>query len=66
LWFGFPGPLLDDLVDSAEALGALGVNTLQALSAAEPGAFLPNDLHMTPKGHRAVASAIAHKLRAAP
>jgi len=56
--------LLDDLVSSAEALGALAVNALPALGEAEPGAFLPNDLHLTPKGHRAVAAAIARKLQA--
>ena len=57
--------LLDDLVDSAEALGAVGINGYAALAAAEPGAFLPNDLHMTPRGHRALAAAIAEKVRAA-
>jgi hypothetical protein len=52
------------------ALGAeLGVSTLDAtaaLRAAEPGAFLDHDIHMTPKGHAAVAAALATTLAAPP
>lgn len=55
--------LLDDIVASAEALGAKGLDATPALTAAEPGAFLHGDFHMTPKGHGALAQAIAAKLR---
>jgi hypothetical protein len=58
--------LLEDLVASAEALGALALDATPALAAAEPGAFLDGDIHMTPKGHRALAEAIAAKLRSTP
>ena len=37
-----------------------------ALAAAEPGAFLNRDLHMTPKGHDAVARALAATLAEPP
>jgi hypothetical protein len=55
--------LVEDLVASAEALGAEALDATPALAAAEPGAFLDGDIHMTPKGHRALAAAIAAKLR---
>jgi hypothetical protein len=58
--------LLDDLVTSAEAIGALGLDATAALAKAEPGAFLDGDIHMTPKGHEALAQAIADKLSCAP
>jgi SGNH hydrolase-like domain, acetyltransferase AlgX len=58
------------LSDELLELGAeLGVSTLEAtavLRAAEPGAFLNHDIHMTPRGHRAVAAALADTLAAAP
>lgn len=54
------------LQDEIAALGAeLGVSTLDAtaaLRAAEPGAFLNHDIHMTPRGHAAVATALAETL----
>lgn len=50
--------LLDDIVLRAEAVGARGLDPTAALRAAEPGAFLDGDLHLTPKGHRALAEAI--------
>jgi hypothetical protein len=55
--------LLDDVVASAEALGAMGLDATAALAAAEPGAFLRGDFHLTPRGHRALAEALAAKLR---
>jgi SGNH hydrolase-like domain, acetyltransferase AlgX len=57
--------LLEDVVASAEALGALGLDATPALAAAEPGAFLGGDIHMTPRGHEALAEAIARKLTGA-
>lgn len=50
--------LLDDIVSRAEAVGALAVDPTEALRKAEPGAFLDGDLHLTPKGHQALAAAI--------
>lgn len=58
--------LLDDLVSRAEAVGAVGLDPSPALLAAEPGAFLDGDLHLTPKGHRALAEAIAQALEKKP
>lgn len=56
--------LLEDVVVAARAAGAEGLDALPALSEAEPGAFLDGDIHMTPKGHRALGEAIARALRA--
>lgn len=55
--------LLEDIVASARALGAEGLDATPALVAAEPGAFLDGDIHMTPKGHRALGEAVARVLR---
>lgn len=51
--------LTEDMLASARALGMRTVDTLPALRGASPGAFLNGDIHMTPKGHDAVAKAIA-------
>jgi hypothetical protein len=56
--------LIDDLVASARAIGALGLDATPALAAAEPGAFLDGDIHMTPRGHAALAAAIVEALAA--
>lgn len=56
--------LLEDVVNAARAVGADGFDATPALSAAEPGAFLDGDIHMTPKGHRAVGESLAKALRA--
>jgi hypothetical protein len=56
--------LLRDLVDNAERLGIRGLDTTAALAGAEPGAFLDHDIHMTAKGHAAVAEALAARLDA--
>ncbi len=56
--------LVDDVLDMADTLGARSVDAWPALAAAEPGAFLAGDLHMSPKGHAAVADAIARALAA--
>src|SRR5262249_51223234 len=54
--------LVEDVVASAEAIGAAALDATAALAAAEPGAFLNGDIHMTPRGHRARAEAVAAKL----
>lgn len=51
--------LLDDFVADARDAGIPAVNLMDALSASSPGAFLPDDYHLSPKGHRAVAQALA-------
>ncbi len=57
--------LNDDAVRAARALGARVAHPLLDLRAAEPGAFLHGDLHLTPKGHQVVAEAL-NKAVAAP
>lgn len=56
--------LLDDLVSNAEQLGVRALHVTEALRAAEPGAFLDADIHMTARGHAAVAEALAARLTA--
>lgn len=58
--------LVDDLVDAAEEVGATALDLTGALRAAEPGAFLDRDIHLSPKGHEAVARALAAALSAPP
>ena len=57
--------LAEDVLSDADELGARGVDAWTALAKAEPGAFLDGDLHMTAKGHAAVAAAIAETLAGA-
>lgn len=52
--------------ESARWLGAEVLDATPHLRAASPAAFLRGDLHMTPKGHDAVARALAELLRAEP
>ena len=54
--------LTEDMLADARALGMRAVDALPALRAAEPGAFLNGDIHLTAKGHVAVARAIAAAL----
>ena len=57
--------LLGDLVESAQRLGARGVDVTAALAGvSEP--FLDKDIHMTASGHRAVAESIAERLAGPP
>lgn len=58
--------LLEDFVTDARALGLTAVNLLPVLRAAEPGAFLPDDYHLSPQGHRAVAQALSDVLLRRP
>lgn len=51
-----------DIVRDADNLGLRALDVTDALRSAEPGAFLYGDLHMTPKGHAAVATALAAAL----
>jgi hypothetical protein len=54
--------LIEDLLDTSRALGVSAIDLTASLRAAEPGAFLDHDLHMSPKGHAAVAVALAGAL----
>ena len=58
--------LLEDLVRDANELGVSALDATDALRAAEPGAFLDKDIHMSPKGHAALARALGETLRAPP
>ncbi|MEZ4448136.1 MAG: hypothetical protein R3B09_01570 [Nannocystaceae bacterium] len=57
--------LLEDLMNDAEDLGLRALDATEALRAAEPGAFLDHDIHMTAKGHAALADALAAALASA-
>jgi lysophospholipase L1-like esterase len=57
--------LVRDLLEAAEAVGAKALDATPALAAAEPGAFLDKDIHMTAKGHRALAEALVPVIREA-
>jgi hypothetical protein len=58
--------LVDDVVHAAEGLSISVLDATKALAAAEPGAFLKGDLHMSPKGHQALADALDAKLAEPP
>jgi hypothetical protein len=57
--------LLDDLVTDTRAMGVPTVNLMEPLRAVEPGAFLDDDDHLSPKGHRVVAEALLPVVQAA-
>ncbi|HET9624763.1 MAG TPA: hypothetical protein VFP84_25525, partial [Kofleriaceae bacterium] len=54
------------LVGLCHALGVSALDATPVLAAAEPGAFLDKDIHMTPKGHAAVGAALAQVVNAPP
>jgi hypothetical protein len=54
--------LLGDFVADARDLGLTAVDLLPVLRRAEPGAFLSDDYHLSPRGHGAVALALADAL----
>lgn len=58
--------LIQDLTEGTRALGASALDATEALRAAEPGAFVNGDPHLSPKGHAAVAKALAAVIREAP
>lgn len=55
--------LLGDLITSAESMGARAIDVVEPLSKVSGAAFLDHDIHMTPAGHLAVATALAAKLK---
>jgi hypothetical protein len=58
--------LTGELVALCRSLGVSVLDATPVLAAAEPGAFLDKDIHMTPKGHAAVAAALAATLGETP
>jgi len=58
--------ILDDIVAVADDLGVSSIDLTTALAHAEPGAFLDRDIHMSAKGHEAVAGALATMLASKP
>ncbi|WP_272089261.1 alginate O-acetyltransferase AlgX-related protein [Nannocystis bainbridge] len=54
--------LLGDLVANAEDLRIRSFDATAALRAAQPGAFLDRDIHMTARGHAALAEALGERL----
>ncbi len=54
--------LVDDLVADARELGIRALDATAALRGAQPGAFLDHDIHMTAKGHAALANALAEAI----
>jgi hypothetical protein len=56
--------LLSDLVRDANRMGLRGLDATAPLQEAQPGAFLDADIHLTPKGHAALAAAVAEVLSA--
>ena len=58
--------LTGELVALCRSLGVSVLDATPVLAAAEPGAFLDKDIHMTPRGHAAVAAALATTLGEPP
>lgn len=58
--------LLEEFLDEARAAGVETLNLLPTLRDASPGAFLPDDYHLSERGHAAVARAIAASLSPTP
>lgn len=56
--------LVHDLIADARELGLRALDATLPLRSAEPGAFLDHDIHMTAKGHAALAEALAAALAA--
>ena len=55
-----------DIAAAAIAAGAEGFDAFDTMASAEPGAFLEGDIHMTKKGHQALAAGIAKALAPKP
>ncbi|HWO25729.1 MAG TPA: hypothetical protein VNO30_43620 [Kofleriaceae bacterium] len=56
----------EEIVAAARAFGLTAFDATGALAAAEPGAFLNRDIHMTAKGHAAVGKGLAAAIAAPP
>lgn len=58
--------LMGDLVERARDIGAGALDATAALAAVGEEAFLPREFHLSPRGHRAFAEAIAGAVNAPP
>jgi hypothetical protein len=58
--------LLSDLVETARRMGVRALDATEPLRAAGDGVFLRGDIHLTAKGHEALANAIAETLAGPP
>lgn len=58
--------LVRDLVSAVREAGATAVDPTEALRAAEPGAFLDGDPHLSAKGHAVVGKLLADAIAAPP
>jgi len=58
--------LMTDLLEAAEAMGVTALDATPALREAGEAAFLPREFHLTPKGHKALANAVAGAIEARP
>jgi hypothetical protein len=56
----------EELVAAARAIEVTAFDATPVLAAAEPGAFLNRDIHMTAKGHAAVSKGLAAAIAASP
>jgi hypothetical protein len=56
--------LLDGLTAASRRMGVRSLSAVAPLRDAQPGAFLNADIHLTPKGHQALAEAIAATIAA--
>ena len=54
--------LAADFLADAETHGIATVDLMPVLRAASPGAFLTDDYHLSPEGHRAIAQALQEQL----
>ncbi len=54
--------LMDEVAREADSRGISVVEPLEVLRAAEPGAFLHGDIHLSPRGQRTLGEAIAASL----
>lgn len=55
--------LANEFLAAAEENGVTAVDLMPALRAASPGAFLTDDYHLSPAGHRAVAEVLREALQ---
>jgi hypothetical protein len=58
--------LMNDVIETARSLGAMGLDATPVLAAVGEEAFLPHEFHLSPKGHRALGEAIAKVIQAPP
>ena len=58
--------LVRDLVEAVRDAGGIAVDPTEPLRAAQPGAFLDRDPHLSPKGHEVVGKALADALKGPP